>query len=236
MKRNMNDFWNSPKTRKDKAEYHRMQREWAKIQQQEYNTSQKSNGFKKSSNFKLVVCLCSIFVLVSWVFNVREDIKLNRPAANEIAISESGVHYNMGKKVSYKTNVYLEQSKKCTLKWSILAQAIIDNPQDFNAYSDNLNLLLSEIELLNEESISRFDELKSYEDVCEAYFGCMYTYFSLVKELQFISIDAYNRFLVELNSLETPYNHIIELFDEHGYYYYIDSGKQVHYKVRQSLF
>ena len=234
--KNMKDFWHYPEIKEDKAEYKRMRREWKKLQRQEDNSSSKSNDFKKSSKAKLVVCLCSIFIFACWVFNNYDDLKLNSFSKNESIISEFGSFFNVGKKVSYLTNCYIEQSKMCTLKWIDLSVVINDSYKDFNTYSDELDLLLKEIDLLNEKSISQYDELKSYEVVCETYYGCIYSFFVSVKEQQFIPVDAYNRFLIELNSLESPYNHLIKLFDEHGYYYYVGPDKTVHYKANNSLF
>lgn len=233
---NMNDFWHYPKSKEDKAEYKRIRREWKKLQQQQYSNSSETRSFKKGSKIILVVCLCVMLVFAAWVFNNGSALKLDRFLENEIVIPEFGTFFKGGKKVSYMTNSYLEQGTMCTLKWNDLVSILNNSIEDFSVYSDEIDLLLKEIELLNKKSISQYDDLKSYEDISKAYCGCIYSFFSLAKKQQCVSIDGYNRFVDELNSLENPYNHLIELFDEYGYYYYIDADKIVHYKVNDSLF
>lgn len=190
---------------------------------------------KNTDDFKLGVCLCALFIFLCWLFTNDADFQFNGFSENKIAISEPRSGLKIGKSVSSTTSSYIQQAKMCTLRWNELAQAIKVNYQDFSTYSDELNMLLKEIELLNKKSISKFDDLKTYENVSKSFYGCMFSFFASVKEKQSISFEEYTDFALEINALENPHEHLVKLFDEHGYYYTVDDDKTVHYKVGNSL-
>lgn len=239
-----------PETPEEIAEHQRMRRELIESRQMYddkiINLETEHKKKKRKPRSVLVIILVVILLLYLLYNGGFSFLKLSNDQPSAISATENllenenSVH--LGVPVSKSAANYLQLEKAVVLKCNDLFVKLQADFQDgsdvadYTVYSADIDSLLTKINRLQEQSIYRFDPLKDFQKVCELYYGRVYSFFLAAKQQQKIDLNGYIQLSVELNSLVNPFECLVKLLDENGYYYYIDSENCVHYKYQNSIF
>lgn len=239
-----------PETPEEIAEHQRMRRELIESRQMyddkfinDGNEVQKKNRRPRSVLLIILVVILAIYLLYNGGFTFsrsKYEQRSTYTVTEDQTEYDTTVHY--GKSVSKNASKYIQQNKVVTLKWNDLIAKFNTVFQEGSAevdcavYGTDIDSLLTEIKYLQEQSIYSFDPLKGFQEVCELFYARIYSFLVTIKQQQKVDSNACVQLFVELKSLENPYDCLVKLFDENGYYYYIDSENWVHYKYQNSIF
>lgn len=224
-----------PETPEEIAEHQRMRRELLESQQIQDNkiVNYKAAKTKRRGRWSRSVTLMVLIIFAAFYFIGKADLSGLYGIFANFDVPAGVSEYQLGKSVSENTSNYIQQNNKVIEAWEDINtrfySKVLNGTVVMCNDSAEIETLMDSITQLKQLKIDAND-FKDYQVACDEYYGEFCDFFNDFSKKHYVSVKKYNKFVLKINSLQSPYDCLVNIFKEKNYYYYIDSNNKVHYK------